>query len=214
MGTAIHDVPGKVRKAGFTSRYILLPISSQSYANFNSTTHKLIENALTYLTSSSETQFAAPSLEIKAFSVNGKTATINQSSNTITLVLDEKDADTSALTPSITLSGVGVDVTPAIGETVDFSNSYRRPVEYTVSDMIQTRTYRVTITSRTALEDANEEGIYFDGQTIHNPSAQMLYVYNVSGVRVAVANTDINMSSFPQGIYLIQTTNNTLKIIK
>ena len=214
MGTAIHDVPGKVRKAGFTSRYILLPISSQSYANFNSTTHKLIDNALNYLTSSSETQFAAPSLEIKAFSVNGKTATINQSSNTITLVLDEKDADTSALTPSITLSGVGVDVTPAIGETVDFSNSYRRPVEYTVSDMIQTRTYRVTITSRTALEDANEEDIYFDGQTIHNPSAQILYVYNVSGVRVAVANTDINMSSFPQGIYLIQTTNNTLKIIK
>lgn len=214
MATAIHDVPGKLRKAGFNSRYILLPISSQSYAYFNTTTHKLIDNALAYLTNQAEQQFAAPSLEIRTFTVNGKAATINQNSNTITLVLNEKDADTSALTPVLTLAGTGVEVTPANGETVDFSNSYRRPVEYIVSDMIQTRTYRVSITTPTDLENSQTEEIYFDGHTIYNPAAQMIYLYNVSGVRVAASNTDINMSSFPQGIYLIQTSNNTLKIIK
>ena len=49
MATAIHDVPGSVRGAGITSRYILIPIANANYNQVTANGLTLINNAINYL---------------------------------------------------------------------------------------------------------------------------------------------------------------------
>ena len=128
----------------------------------------------------------------------------------------ESGSDLRALAPLITLADEDKTfVSPAANEAVDFTNSYAVPVKYTVTDMINTRVYNVVITAPTALDEISEEdGIWFDGLTIHNANGTMAYLYNAQGQRIAVFNTDHDMSRYPRGMYIIATATASKRIIR
>lgn len=77
---------------------------------------------------------------ITAFSINGVSAAVNSTTNTITITMP-RGTDVTKLTPVISTSGVK-SLSPASGKTVDFTNS----VTYTATmDDGSTKTYIVTV---------------------------------------------------------------------
>jgi len=207
---AIHDVPGSVRGAGITSKYLMIPIFSDSYQNLTTTGKTLIDNAINYLLTG--IQFVAPSIQISSFNVSSVDAIIDQTAKTIKATLPI-GTDLTALQPAITLAGVGTVVSPATIIATDFSNSLSTPVSYTVSDGINSNIYLVTIVdATTGLTQTKLAGVTFDGQIIHNNANSDLQVYDVTGRKVATSNKDINMSSNSKGIYIVKSINGTLKI--
>ena len=71
-----------------------------------------------------------------------------------------------------------------------------------------TGTYDIgTSVSRTVID-----GISFDGRTVYNPANISLQVYDAAG-RLTVSSTkNINMSSYPKGIYIVRNPQGTQKI--
>ena len=71
-----------------------------------------------------------------------------------------------------------------------------------------TGTYDIgTSVSRTVID-----GISFDGRTVYNPANISLQVYDAAG-RLTVSSTkNINMSSYPKGIYIVRSPQGTQKI--
>jgi hypothetical protein len=146
MATSIHDVPGSVRGAGITAKYILIPIADLSYAKVNANGLTLINNAIDYLLNGS--QFTAPSLNISSFTIGTAGTTIDEvaTPKTITGAVGFSQTMT-AITPAITLAGVGTTVSPASGASTNFTTN---PVVYTVTDGINSKIYNVTLTQNSA----------------------------------------------------------------
>lgn len=65
----------------------------------------------------------------------------------------------------------------------------------------------------TSVNQTTAIGIQFDGQTIYNPTKSGLKVYDATGKLTVNSTDDINMSSFPKGIYIIKSHQGTQKII-
>ena len=65
----------------------------------------------------------------------------------------------------------------------------------------------------TSVNQTTAIGIQFDGQTIYNPTKSGLKVYDATGKLTVNSTDDINMSSFPKGIYIIKSYQGTQKII-
>ena len=211
---AIHDVPASVRATNtgnaIASKYIMIPICNDSYNTMTDAALTLINNALVYLTNG--TQFIAPSLAISGFNVSGVNATIDNTGNTITAILPIS-TDLTTLQPTITLAGIGTSVSPASIVVTDFSNSYATPINYTVTDGINSKTYAVTISLQgTGMSQATISGVSFDGQTIRNENNQDLQVFDATGRMIVTSNRNINMSRSSKGIYIVKSTLGTLKI--
>jgi hypothetical protein len=83
-------------------------------------------------------------VDIHSFSIDGRQATIDNTTNTITLEIPG-GSDMTALAPVIEL-GEGAVVMPVSGIAQDFSLSKSKPVEYTVSNGNMYNTYKVTLT--------------------------------------------------------------------
>lgn len=210
-GIAIHDVPASVRLgAGKTSKYLMISLLSAKFNDLTADALKLLDNAIHYLLSG--TQFAAPSLEIASFKVDTANAIIVHSPATISLVLPT-GTDLTALKPTIELSGIGTTVSPASGIATNFSTSGTTAVNYTVTDGINTKVYAVSITNEPAgVAQLKLKGVYFDGQTVHNDNQSFLQVYNAVGSPVSSSYSDINMTLFSKGIYIVKCNSGSLKI--
>ncbi len=207
LAVAIHEIPVDQR----SGKYILFPVGNEASLNNNGT--RLLQNIVDYLTDASVSGVALPELKISSLVVNGAAATIDEDAATITLTLPS-GTDLSALRPDITLADQSTLVTPASGEAQDFSKALYG-LTYTVSDYINRRAYQVIISAEgTGWEDNEYQGIYFDGLTLHNPNGVALYVLDVTGRIVAYSNSDVDMSAYNNGLYLISTRNFTLKIMR
>ncbi len=204
VGVAIHDVPASVRGVD-TSKYLMIPIFSDSYQHMTATTLKMVDNAIEYLLNG--TQFAPPSLEISTFKVGATSGIINHEAETITLSVP-METDLSAITPEIYLAGEGTSVTPATAK--DFSNG---PVTYTVSDMINSKNYVVTIIQTgSSISSLLDFDVTFDGKTIHNPKQISLQVFDVAGRSIISSNQNIKMNDKQKGIYIIKSDTRAMKI--
>lgn len=58
------------------------------------------------------------------------------------------------------------------------------------------------------------ENVTFSGNIIRNANQQMLSVYNVAGKLLVSSNSDIDMSTYVAGIYIVRSADAVLKIVK
>ncbi len=204
--TFLHEIPASLRKA----KYILLPVGQATADSLTAQGKTLLDNIVTYLLDASSS-FDAPELRITSFRINGQDATINEAEQTITLiVLDETDL--TALQPQVTVLSTGTWVTPADGEMVDFSDTHYG-VNYTVTDGINQKVYNVIVRKATAVDNIIDEGLWYDGTTLHNDNNIWVNIYDAAGRKLTTTNSSYSFTALPTGIYLLQTPTTTLRIL-
>ena len=96
---------------------------------------------------------------------------------------------------------------------MDFSDQHYG-VNYTVSDFINKKVYKVFVNTLTGLEDTAIDGVWFDGNMLHNPAGIWLNIYDIMGRLLTVTNADMDMTTLPTGVYLLQSSNATMKIVR
>ncbi len=204
MQTIIHEIPAGERN---NKKYICFPLSISSSNKLSSEGKKLLTNIVDYLISSEAASMTAPKLEMTAFKIGEYNGTIDQTNNTVDLVIDTDkypDLDLKALKPIVSVADPMTHVSPASGAEVDFQYSLYMPVDYVVTDFINRRVYEVIV--RAAASQGIEE-VYSLGDWVN--------IYDVFGRKVATTNENIFTMELPKGMYIIVTENgNTLKIMR
>ena len=199
--TFLHEIPASMRGG---AKYLCFPLATNSSSHINGIGKRLLTACMDYLLND-QPSVALPELKITAFSIDGHTAVINQEENTIRLTMPE-GTDLTALQPSITvLDAKKTFVTPASGESEDFSGKYNSlfGVDYTVSDHINVRVYKVFVT----VEEAQGiEEVYSVGEWVD--------VYDIAGRKVLSTNEDIFHADLPHGMYLVVTPRGTMKVMR
>lgn len=199
--TFLHEVPASLRGG---KKYICFPLSIQSSKRLTGEGKKLIDACVDYLLNTTST-IALPKLEIQSFTIDGNAATIYQDKDSISLVMPEGTA-LESLTPSIKLSDATTHVLCKQADengSVDFSNSNLVPIVYTVSDYINVRHYVVCVT---AVQPMGIEEVYQAGEWVN--------IYDIQGRKVATTNENIYTMDLPRGVYIVQTTRGTIKIMR
>ena len=204
QGVAIHDVPGAIRGSGITAKYLMIPIFSDSYLNLTTTAKTMVDNAIDYLLNG--TQFVAPSLQISSLTAEGISGTIDHTAGTVEVKVPI-GTDRTAIIPVITLEGTGTAVSPITAQ--NFSSA---AVNYTVSDMINSKIYAVSIIENGTGIENPFENIIFDGKVIHNSTRNEMQVFDAIGRKLMSSKNDIDMTTFGKGIYILKMQNQTLKI--
>lgn len=205
---AIHEVPKSIRGG----KYILLPVSQKSQQNLTAQGKRLIDNIISYLVDPTEATIEFPELRISSFKIDGIEGKIDEAALTIRLTLPA-GTNLTALVPEVQIVSNATVVTPSDGETVDFSDQHYG-VNYTVSDFINKKVYKVFVNTLTGLEDTAIDGVWFDGNMLHNPAGIWLNIYDVMGRLLTVTNADMDMTTLPTGVYLLQSSNATMKIVR
>lgn len=205
---AIHEVPKSIRGG----KYILLPVSQKSQQNLTAQGKRLIDNIISYLVDPTEVTIELPELRISSFKIDGVEGKIDETALTIRLTLPA-GTNLTALVPEVQIVSNATVVTPSDGETVDFSDQHYG-VNYTVSDFINKKVYKVFVNTLTGLEDTAIDGVWFDGNMLHNPAGIWLNIYDVMGRLLTVTNADMDMTTLPTGVYLLQSSNATMKIVR
>lgn len=204
LQTIIHEIPAGERN---NKKYICFPLSISSSNKLSSEGKKLLTNIVDYLLSSEAASMTAPKLEMTAFKIGEYNGTIDQTNNTVDLVIDTDkypDLDLKALKPIVSVADPMTHVSPASGAEVDFQYSLYMPVDYVVTDFINRRVYEVVV--RAAASQGIEE-VYSLGDWVN--------IYDVFGRKVATTNENIFTMELPKGMYIIVTENgNTLKIMR
>lgn len=201
--TFLHEVPAGMRGG---KKYICMPIAMSSSRNLTPSGKDLIVAVVNYLLSS-EPSIQIPQLQITSFTINGIAGKIDGEANKIIFEIDlaeHTDIDKFAIAPQVTIASDYTHVTPASGETIDFSESWSYPVAYEVSDFINRRVYDVAIRfySSEGIED-----VYAVGDWVN--------IYDIFGRKVSTTNEDIYRMVLPRGIYVIVTeTGETFKIMR
>ncbi len=199
--TFLHEVPASLRGG---KKYICFPLSIQSSKRLTGEGKKLIDACVDYLLNTTAT-IGLPKLEIQSFTIDGNAATIYQDKDSISLVMPEGTA-LESLTPSIKLSDATTHVLCKQADengSVDFSNSNLVPIVYTVSDYINVRHYVVSVT---AVQPMGIEEVYQAGEWVN--------IYDIQGRKVATTNENIYTMDLPRGVYIVQTTRGTIKIMR
>lgn len=199
--TFLHEVPASLRGG---KKYICFPLSIQSSKRLTGEGKKLIDACVDYLLNTTAT-IGLPKLGIQSFTINGNAATIYQDKDSISLVMPEGTA-LDSLTPSIKLSDATTHVLCKQADengSVDFSNSNLVPIVYTVSDYINVRHYVVCVT---AVQPMGIEEVYQAGEWVN--------IYDIQGRKVATTNENVYTMDLPRGMYIVQTTRGTIKIMR
>lgn len=201
--TFLHEVPAAMRGG---KKYICLPIAMSSSKNLTTAGKDFIQTVVNYLLND-EPSVQVPQLQITSFTINGIAGKIDQEANKITFEIDlaeHEDINKFDITPQVTLASDYSHVTPASGESKDFSDSWVIPVPYEVSDYITRRVYEVAIRfySSEGIED-----VYAVGDWVN--------IYDIFGRKVSTTNEDIYHMVLPRGVYVIVTeTGETFKIMR
>ena len=199
--TFLHEVPASLRGG---KKYICFPLSIQSSKRLTGEGKKLIDACVDYLLNTTAT-IGLPKLEIQSFTIDGNAATIYQDKDSISLVMPEGTA-LDSLTPSIKLSDATTHVLCKQADengSVDFSNSNLVSIVYTVSDYINVRHYVVCVT---AVQPMGIEEVYQAGEWVN--------IYDIQGRKVATTNENVYTMDLPRGMYIVQTTRGTIKIMR
>lgn len=199
--TFLHEVPASLRGG---KKYICFPLSIQSSKRLTGEGKKLIDACVDYLLNTTAT-IGLPKLGIQSFTIDGNAATIYQDKDSISLVMPEGTA-LESLTPSIKLSDATTHVLCKQADengSVDFSNSNLVPIVYTVSDYINVRHYVVCVT---AVQPMGIEEVYQAGEWVN--------IYDIQGRKVATTNENVYTMDLPRGMYIVQTTRGTIKIMR
>ena len=199
--TFLHEVPASLRGG---KKYICFPLSIQSSKRLTGEGKKLIDACVDYLLNTTAT-IGLPKLEIQSFTIDGNAATIYQDKDSISLVMPEGTA-LDSLTPSIKLSDATTHVLCKQADengSVDFSNSNLVPIVYTISDYINVRHYVVCVT---AVQPMGIEEVYQAGEWVN--------IYDIQGRKVATTNENVYTMDLPRGMYIVQTTRGTIKIMR
>ena len=205
LQTAVHEIPASERKG---HKYICLPLSAN--ATLSTQGKKLIDGIVEYLLSSTPTAVALPVLRIDRFAVDGIEGKIDQTNNTIELVLEEEDYiamdSLVSVAPEITIADDSLTHVLPATDTLSMAHCTFIPMVFTVTDYINVRAY--TVTARVIRAEGLEEvEAYTAGEWIN--------IYDIYGRKVATTNEDIYTMALPRGVYIIQTSKgNTLKIMK
>ena len=207
QATFLHEIPTTMR----SSKYILFPIGQSSTEALSATGKKLLDNIMSYLLDATSS-FSAPELRITGFRINGDAATIDEAAQTITLIVPD-GTDLTALTPDVSVLSTGTWTEPNNGEEVDFSDTHFG-VNYTVTDGINVKVYNVIVRTATGVDEINEDGLWFDGITLHNDMNVWATIYDVAGRKVATTNADYSFMALPNGLYLVQTAGSTLRVLR
>lgn len=205
LQTAIHEIPASERNG---HKYICLPLSAD--ATLSTQGKKLIDGIVEYLLSSTPTTVALPVLRIDRFAVEGFEGKIDQTNNTIELVLEEADYKAldslTSVAPEITIADDSLTHVLPATDTLSMAHCTFIPMVFTVTDYINVRAYSVSVRVIRA-EGIEEVEAYTAGEWIN--------IYDIYGRKVATTNEDIYTMALPRGVYIIQTSKgNTLKIIK
>lgn len=199
--TFLHEVPASLRGG---KKYICFPLSIQSSKRLTGEGKKLIDACVDYLLNTAAT-IGLPKLEIQSFTIDGNAATIYQDKDSISLVMSEGTA-LDSLTPSIKLSDATTHVLCKQADengSVDFSSSNLVSIVYTVSDYINVRHYVVCVT---AVQPMGIEEVYQAGEWVN--------IYDIQGRKVATTNENVYTMDLPRGMYIVQTTRGTIKIMR
>lgn len=204
--TFLHEIPASLRKA----KYILFPLGQASTDSLSAQGKTLLDNIVTYLLDATSS-FAAPELRITSFRINGQDATINEAAQTITLIVPD-GTDLTALQPQVSVLTTGTWVTPSDGEVVDFSDTHYG-VDYTVTDGINQKVYNAIVRTATALDNISDDGLWYDGTTLHNDNNIWVNIYDAAGRKITTTNSSYSFTALPTGLYLLQTPTTTLRIL-
>ena len=205
--TFIHEVPAAKRGA----KYLSLPIGLGSTANLSADGKKLFDNMMDYLTSSATSPITAPTLQITAFTANDVAGQIDQQQKTITVRVPA-NTNLSAIRVSVTLADSHTFVTPASGETLDFSDTHYGIV-FTVSDYINQVKYTAKVLNTTDLESTDAEGLCLMGDLLRNTQNVWVRIYAANGQLLTTTNSDFSFQGQPRGMYIVRSENSTLKVL-
>ncbi|SFU56309.1 protein of unknown function [Pustulibacterium marinum] len=137
------------------------------------------------------------SVDITAFEVEGKMATIDQQNNTITTTLPY-GTNVSALTPIVTIAQ-GASVSPEVGATVDFSNS----VPYQVIHGNIYKEYTVAISNAHPILSFSIDG----QEAVINYNSHMITLTVDEGTDLTGLTPEITLS---EGVSITPNTGTTL----
>lgn len=199
-----HGYDWDLNNAGIVSGDTLINLQAEWSSNY----HNLSQIGLTHATILAGTASVTP---------------------TVITTFDELAIDRYVSLKSILLSDVtkfSLDTTEItfdtnrnLGYTANFEANKTYDFEgfYTQDD--DTFEFQVTASTEvnvdpTSLDKTETTAIYFDGQTIHNPDHESVLLVTAIGTLLGNTTEDIDMSSKPNGIYLIITPSKTIKIAK
>ena len=95
--------------------------------------------------------------------------------------------------------------------TDDGLTIWRNAVYYTCKVYLS-QIRKATLPSLSGIhENKLQSDVSFDGKTVRNINSEVLNVYNTTGKLIKTSNTNIDMSNFVSGIYLIKSQSSTLK---
>ena len=156
MGGILNEAGGDSPSEFTTKEFVITTGTAESYIHFRTeSSHTIIldEIKITKMVTS-----GVPA--ITSFNVEGVSATIDQDAGTINAELPF-GTNLTSIEPTIVLGGTATSYSP-IGAQ-DFTN----PVDYTVTDGTNTKTYAVTLTAKaTASDDATLSDLRVDGTTV------------------------------------------------
>ena len=203
--TIIHEVPAKAGE----QKYICFPLAKNSQDLLTADGKKLLNNIVSYITGATQTTITPPELEITNFVIAAKTATIDQTNNTIVLKLSKEEYE--ELEPSLTaikvtarLANELTHLIPSVEETVDLQYTTFMPKTFVVTDYINRRAYNFSI-------------VTYDPQGIDETytAGQWVNIFDIYGRKITTTNEDIYTMELPKGIYLVVTeSGKTIKIFK
>jgi len=204
--TVIHEIPARMRGE---QKYICFPISRATSAKLTPDGKNLLDAILAYLMDQNASPVFNPDLQIHHFSLQGHDGIIDQTENTITIEITDREFmaldSLRAVKPSITLAeSKYVHITPSRDKEQDFRFSFYMPIVYTVSDYINRLSYSVSVRVKST---QGIEDVYAPGDWVN--------VFDIYGRKVATTNEDIYSMSLSHGMYIVVTeSGETLKIMR
>lgn len=70
------------------------------------------------------------------------------------------------------------------------------------------------IGSHTAIKQTTIDDVYYADGIIHNSNRRHLEIYTVGGILLIAGDSDLNLSAFANGIYIVKSASGVLKIVK
>lgn len=203
LQTVIHEIPADQREG---KKYICVPLAMSNSKNLSADGKKLFNEIVKYLMDDTEYPVSQRTLKINSFRVNNLDATIKE--DRIDLVYDtiqHPEMNIKALAPEIALEDELTHVTPASGDTIDFTYSLYMPVVYVVTDFINRHVYEVVIQAYGS--QGLEEITYTVGEWVN--------IYDIYGRLIATTNENIHTMNLPRGMYIAVTENGkSIKLMK
>lgn len=82
------------------------------------------------------------------------------------------------------------------------------------SDSEASNTIIITTKAATStILNTTSKSFYFDGRKICNPDSETLHIYNIAGQNIRQTNSDIEISTLINGLYIIHGNNQRIKIV-